>query len=252
VIERHFAKLRARGVLSPEEEQAIRASVAEIRTVPADTLVVRAFEVQDHSTLLLDGILCRFKDLRNGQRQITELHVAGDFADLHSFTLKYLDHDVMSLTPCRVAIVPHRALLGLTERFPSLARSYWFSTNLDASIHREWELSLGRRNAMARVAMLLSEIHQRLLIVGLADAGGYDLALTQTDIAECTGLTNVSVSRILRDLREAGAALVGSGRVSILDRDALWRTAEFDPRYLYLRRRPHGRGLPDDRGASAQ
>ena len=244
MIERHFAKLRARGVLSPEEEQAIRASVAEIRTVPADTLVVRAVEVQDHSTLLLDGILCRFKDLRNGQRQITELHVAGDFADLHSFTLKYLDHDVMSLTPCRVAIVPHRALLGLTERFPSLARSYWFSTNLDASIHREWELSLGRRNAMARVAMLLSEMHQRLLIVGLADAGGYDLALTQTDIAECTGLTNVSVSRILRDLREAGAALVGSGRVSILDRDALWRTAEFDPRYLYLRGRPHGRGLP--------
>lgn len=252
MIERHFAKLRARGVLSPEEEQAIRASVAEIRTVPADTLVVRAFEVQDHSTLLLDGILCRFKDLRNGQRQITELHVAGDFADLHSFTLKYLDHDVMSLTPCRVAIVPHRALLGLTERFPSLARSYWFSTNLDASIHREWELSLGRRNAMARVAMLLSEMHQRLLIVGLADAGGYDLALTQTDIAECTGLTNVSVSRILRDLREAGAALVGSGRVSILDRDVLWRTAEFDPRYLYLRRPPHGRGLSDDRGASAR
>ena len=246
MIERHFAKLRARGVLSPEEEQAIRASVAEIRSVPADTLVVRAFEVQDHSTLLLDGILCRFKDLRNGQRQITELHVAGDFADLHSFTLKYLDHDVMSLTPCRVAIVPHRALLGLTERYPSLGRSYWFSTNLDASIHREWELSLGRRSAMARVAMLLSEMHQRLLIVGLADARGYDLALTQTDIAECTGLTNVSVSRILRDLREAGAALVGSGRVSILDRDALWRTAEFDPRYLYLGR------LPDDRLAAAR
>lgn len=236
MIERHFAKLRARGAVSPEEEQAVRASVAEIRTVPADTLVVRSYEVQDHSTLLLDGILCRFKDLRNGQRQITELHVAGDFADLHSFTLKYLDHDVMSLTPCRLAIVPHHALLGLTERFPSLARSYWFSTNLDASIHREWEVSLGRRSAEARVAMLLSELHQRLLIVGLADVRGYDLRLTQTDIAECTGLTNVSVNRVLRDLREAGAASVGAGRVSILDRDALWRAAEFDPRYLYLGR----------------
>lgn len=234
LIERHFAKLRARGVLSPDEEQGIRDAVAELRTVPADTIVVRAYEVQDHSTLLLDGILCRYKDLRNGQRQMTELHVAGDFADLHSFTLKYLDHDVMSLTPCRLAIVPHTKLRDLTERFPSLARSYWFSTNLDAAIHREWELSLGRRTASARVAMLLSELHQRLLLVGLADAHGYELPLTQTDIAECTGLTNVSVNRVLRELREDGAATVAAGRVRILDRSALWRAAEFDPRYLYL------------------
>ncbi len=234
MIERHFAKLRARGLLSEDEEHAIRNAVAEIRTVPADAVVVPAYEVQDHSTLLLDGILCRYKDLRNGQRQITELHVAGDFADLHSFTLKYLDHDVMSLTPARLAIVPHTALRDLTERFPSLARSYWFSTNLDAAIHREWELSLGRRSASARVAMLLSELHQRLFLVGLADAAGYELRLTQTDIAECTGLTNVSVNRVLRDLRERGAVLFAAGRVKILDRAALWRAAEFDPRYLYL------------------
>ena len=138
MIERHFAKLRARGPLTDEEELAIREAVAEVRTHPADAMIVRAYEIQDHSTLLLDGILCRYKDLRNGQRQITELHVPGDFADLHSFTLKYLDHDVMSLTPCRVAIVPHDALRIITERLPSLARQYWFSTNLDAAIHREW------------------------------------------------------------------------------------------------------------------
>lgn len=238
MINRHFAKLRARGSLSVEEENAVRNTVAEVRSHPADTVIVRAFEPQEHSTLLLEGVLCRFKDLRHGQRQITELHVAGDFADLHSFTLKYLDHDVMSLTPCRVAIVPHDGLKTLTERYPSLARSYWFSTNLDAAIHREWELSLGRRTAVARVASLISELHQRLLIVGLASHNAYDLPLTQTDLAECTGLTNVSVNRALRDLREAGLAQVAQGRVIILDRQGLWQVAEFDPRYLYLTRRP--------------
>ena len=237
MIERHFAKLRARGPLTDEEELAIREAVAEVRTHPADAMIVRAYEIQDHSTLLLDGILCRYKDLRNGQRQITELHVPGDFADLHSFTLKYLDHDVMSLTPCRVAIVPHDALRIITERLPSLARQYWFSTNLDAAIHREWELSLGRRTALGRVAALLSELHQRLLLVGLASETGYDLPLTQTDVAECLGLTNVSVNRALRDLRDAGLVRFGQGRVTILDRPGMWQAAEFDPRYLYLGRR---------------
>ena len=234
MIERHFAKLRARGPLTDEEEQAIRRAVVEVRRHPADAVIVRAFETQDHSTLLLDGILCRYKDLRNGQRQITELHVAGDFADLHSFTLKYLDHDVLSLTPCQVAVVPHDALRTMTERLPSLARHYWFSTNLDAAIHREWELSLGRRTAFARVAALISELHQRLLLVGLASETGYDLPLTQTDLAECLGLTNVSVNRVLRDLRDGKLARFGQGRVTILDRPGLWQAAEFDPRYLYL------------------
>ncbi|PVE50227.1 Crp/Fnr family transcriptional regulator [Arthrobacter sp. TPD3018] len=234
MIERHFAKLRARGPLTDEEEQAIRNAVVEVRRHPADAMIVRAYDTQDHSTLLLDGILCRYKDLRNGQRQITELHVAGDFADLHSFTLKYLDHDVMSLTPCQVAVVPHDALRSMTERLPSLARQYWFSTNLDAAIHREWELSLGRRTAFARVAALISELHQRLLLVGLATETGYDLPLTQTDLAECLGLTNVSVNRVLRDLRDGRLARFGQGRVTILDRTGLWQAAEFDPRYLYL------------------
>ncbi|KQN92697.1 Crp/Fnr family transcriptional regulator [Sphingomonas sp. Leaf231] len=234
MIERHFVRLRARGPLSQEEEQAIRAAVSEERSFPRGSMIVPAFVVQHHSTLLLDGILCRYKDLHDGQRQITELNVAGDFADLHSFTLKYLDHDVMSLTPCRVALVPHDALQAITERFARLARTYWFSTNLDAAIHREWEVSLGRRTARARVAMLLCELFERLRIVGLVTGDGYDLPLTQADVAECTGLTGVSVNRVLRDLREGGLATFNGGRVRILDRDGLRQVAEFDPRYLYL------------------
>jgi len=237
MIERHLAKLRARGEVSPEEEQAIRSAVSEVREYAADQLVVRAFQDQDHSTLLLDGFMCRFKDMRNGQRQITELHVAGDFVDLHSFTLKYLDHEILALTPCCAAFVPHQNLKRITEEFPRLTRLYWFSTNLDGAIHREWEVSLGRRSARARLAALFSELQIRLEIVGLADDAGYDLPLTQSDVGECLGLTNVHVNRTLRELRENGLMEFQAGRVTILDRPGLWRAGEFDPRYLYLQQR---------------
>lgn len=238
MIERHLAKLRARAPLSSEEEAAIRGLVSDQRTVHADAIVIPMFVPQDHSTLLLEGLMCRYKDLRNGQRQITELHVAGDFVDLHSFTLKYLDHDVLALTPCRIGIVPHERLRAVTERFPRLTRLYWFNTNLDAAIHREWELSLGRRTARARLAALLSELQLRLQAVGLADETGYALPLTQTDLGDCTGLTNVHVNRTLRELREERLVEVQDGRVTILDRPGLWRAGEFDPRYLYLSPNP--------------
>jgi CRP-like cAMP-binding protein len=182
--------------------------------------------------------MCRYKDLKDGQRQVTELHVAGDFADLHSFTLKRLDHSVMTLTPCRVGIVPHEKLHRITEQHPHLTRVYWFATNLDAAIHREWELSLGRRSAISRVAHLLCELEVRLGLVGLAQGSGYDLDLTQTDLAECLGLTSVHVNRTLRELREQGLVQFRSGRVEIYDLPGLRRIAEFDPAYLYLERRP--------------
>lgn len=229
--------LRARNDLSPAEEGAIRDAVSEYRDYPADHIVIEQNVELNHSTLLLDGIMCRYKDLRNGERQITELHVAGDFADLHSFTLKYLDHNVMSLTPARAAIVPHDNLRRITEQFPRLTRIYWFNTNVDAAVHREWELSLGRRMALARVAMLLCEMQLRLEIVGLADEGVFDLPLTQTDIAECTGLTNVSVNRTFRQLREQELVTVQGRQITILNKSGLWRTAEFDPSYLYLGKR---------------
>lgn len=238
MIERHLMKLRARDEISAEEEQAIRSAVSEYRDLPSDATVIRRGVELDQCTLLLDGLMCRYKDLRNGQRQVTELHVGGDFVDLHSFTLKHLDHNIMTLTPCRVALVPHARMKAITEQHPHLTRVYWFATNLDAAIHREWELSLGRRSAISRMANLFCELHVRLGLVGLADDDGYELDLTQTDLSECLGLTSVHVNRTLKELREQGLLEFRSGRVAITNMPALRQVAEFDPTYLYLERRP--------------
>lgn len=238
MIEAHLLKLRARDSVSPEEEQAVRDSISEVRDVPADRTIIRAGDELTFSVLLLDGILCRYKDLRDGSRQISELHVAGDFADLHGFTLKRLDHSVMALTRCRIALAPHDRLTTITAEHPHLARLWWFTTNMDAAIHREWVLSLGRRSALSRTAHLFCELRVRLGTVGLADETGYDLQLTQTDLAECLGLTPVHVNRTLKELRERGLVEFRGGRVVIHDRAGLERVAEFDPAYLYLERRP--------------
>ena len=234
MIDRHLLKLRTRDQVSPAEEQAIRESVAEIQTFPADHTIVRAGELLSFSMMLLDGLVCRYKDLSDGQRQITALHVSGDFVDLHSFTLKRLDHSIMTLTPCRIGIVPHDRLEAITERMPHLTRLYWFTTNMDAALHREWELSLGRRSAISRIAALFCEMNLRMQVVGLSDGRNYDLPLTQTDLAECVGLTPIHVNRTLKELREHGLVQFKSGRVIISDWDRLQAVAEFDPAYLYL------------------
>ena len=239
MIEAHLAKLRARDTVNAAEEAAIRDAISEVLTVPDRQVFIRRGVELRVSTLLLQGWMARARDLRTGQRQITELHVLGDFVDLHSFTLKHLDHDIITLSPCRIAVVPHENLRRITEQFPHLTRLYWLMTDIDAAIHREWAVSLGRRRAASRLAHLLCELHMRLQVAGCAAADGFDFPLSQDEIAECLGLTSVHMNRTIQELRRLGLITFEQKRVTILDLPGLKRLGEFDPMYLYLDRQPH-------------
>jgi CRP-like cAMP-binding protein len=234
MIESHLKKLRARDRISPEEEQVVRGLVAQVTEVKADQTVIRHGEELQHSLLLLSGWLSRAMDLPTGQRQIAELHVPGDFADLHSFTLKRLDHDVVALTRCRLGVVPHQRLTEVTERFPHLTRMFWLMTNIDAAIQREWTLSLGQRDAISRMAHLLCELNVRLGVVGLSENNSYDFPLTQVELGESLGLTSVHVNRTLQELRRRRLIDVENRRVVIHDLEGLKSVAQFDPSYLYV------------------
>ncbi|MGN7999800.1 Crp/Fnr family transcriptional regulator [Sphingomonas sp. 22176] len=238
MIERHLLKLRLRDTIDAAEAAALQGTIVDTVTHPAGRTIVRAGEELNYSTLLLDGLIGRYKDLKNGQRQITHVHVAGDFADLHGFTLKRLDHSLLALTPCTIARASHTRLREITETLPHLTRIMWFSTNVDAAIHREWEVSLGRRSAIQRAAHFFCELHVRLGAVGLAEEDGYRLAISQAELAECLGLTPVHVNRVLRELRERTLMEFRNGRVAFQDLPGLKRLAEFDPGYLYLDRHP--------------
>jgi CRP-like cAMP-binding protein len=230
----HLKKLRRRIEISSDEERAIRGTISHVRHVRPDEMVVRSGEELTVSLLLLDGWLARSKDLAGGERQFTELHVAGDFADLHGFTLKRLEHDVMSLSDCKIAVVPHEDLLRLTEQFPRVGRIYWFCTNMDAAIQRELTLSLGQRSAISRMAHLFCELYVRLDVVGRTRDNGYEFPLTQRELSECLGLTVVHANRTLQELRRRGLVELENRHLKIVDRRGLEGLAEFDPAYLYL------------------
>lgn len=231
-------KLAARDEVGADEERVLRASVSEIRTFAAGRVIVPAGETRYDSNLLIDGFAGRYRDLADGQRQIMELHVPGDFMDLHSFLLKQLEHNVGAMTPVTIAIFPHEAIKRITESHAHLARLLWFSTLLDAAIHRETILTVGRRTAIAGVAHLLCELYVRLEVVGLAGDHSYRLPLTQSDLADATGLTSVHVNRMLKELRDDGVLTFRGAVVTIHDWPRLQRIAEFDPRYLHVDRQP--------------
>lgn len=231
-------KLSRRDRLSAEEQRALEDAIVTIREVPADQDLVSEGDRPNASTLLLEGFAARYRTLGDGKRQITSLHVSGDFVDLHSLLMKPMDHSILALTPCRVAPVPHEALRKITETFPHLTRMLWLNTLIDAAIHREWLLSTGRRTPVAHIAHLLCETFTRLQQVEQVDGMSFEFPITQAELGDILGLSTVHANRSLQQLRSEGVVTWRGATVTILDWERLRDIAEFDPTYLNLTQEP--------------
>jgi CRP-like cAMP-binding protein len=114
-----------------------------------------------------------------------------------------------------------------------------WSTLVDEAVLRQWVVNVGRRDAHSRIAHILCELHARMSMVGLVDADRLALPLTQTDLADATGLTAVHINRTLQRLRKEGLIEVGSGMLKIMDVSALKEAGGFDDAYLHIKRRSH-------------
>jgi CRP-like cAMP-binding protein len=230
------SKLEQRGPLSAEERRVIEAAVVRVRDVNADEDIVREGELPSESSLMLEGFSARYKILSNGRRQITALHVLGDFVDLHSFLLKKMDHGVVALTPCRIGVVPHDELRAITDRHPNLTRLLWLNTLIDGAIHREWLVAMGRRSALGHTAHLICELFLRLEAVGRTQGNSMTLPITQAELGDTLGISTVHVNRVVQELRSQGLITWRGEKLTIDNWDGLRKAAEFDPTYLHLGR----------------
>jgi CRP-like cAMP-binding protein len=128
----------------------------------------------------------------------------GISCDLEGALLNVADHNLQTLTHCELAFIPRSAVRDLILSHPRIGMAMWVDTLIDSSIFREWVVNVGRRDGRARIAHLICEFARRMEVAGLADAAGYELPLTQEQIADATGLTAVHVNRVLKTLTSEG------------------------------------------------
>lgn len=231
-------KLERRDTLSEDERQALRSLLVNVVVKPAGSDIVAQDVIIDRSSLIIDGFCARYRDLRDGRRQYTQVNLPGDFIDLHGFVLKRVDHGVRALTDCLIAEASHEHLRRVTEQYPHLTRLLWLETVVDAAMHREWLLALGRQEAFERTALLVCEVYTRLEAVGLASDGVFRFPLIQAEIADLLGMSAVHVNRTLKAMRKAGWLQWNGGSIRILVWERLAEAAEFNPSYLRLEKFP--------------
>jgi len=75
----------------------------------------------DHLFILCSGVVCRYKGLPDGKRQVLNLGLPGDFVGFPACLFEVAINSVASLTDVELSQVSFDSLFILFKRFPRLA-----------------------------------------------------------------------------------------------------------------------------------
>lgn len=226
-------------LLTPNERTRWEAALGRnSRDVPKGVDLVREGDRPTALRVVLSGWVAKYRQLPNGRRQIVALCLPGELCDLDLFTVSRTDHATSTLRRATVAELGPAEARGLLATCPHLSQVLCWNQILATSIQREWLTNVGQRSAVERVAHLMCELLVRQHDGRGGDralpGGACDFFLTQSQIAEATGLTQVHVNRTIQQLRQTHGVELRTLRLEIPDLPALARLAAFDPAYLHL------------------
>ena len=224
-------RLTSRSILFSAERQAFLNLPIRVVQVQPNRDFVRLGERVDHACMIVAGLVGRFDQSSSGARQITALHLAGDMPDLGSVVQPTATSALQALSTATILQVPHRELRAIGSEHPAITEACWRDCMVDAMILAQWVVNLGRRDAKTRIAHLMCEMAWRSLPTPLSGKVVFELHMTQSHLADATGMSAVHVNRSLMALAGLGLTFRG-GTVCIEDWKRAAQLGDFDPGYL--------------------
>lgn len=234
LLSQFIRKIEAVHKLTDAEIDALRALPTEVADYAKGDQIVREGDRAKHSFLVLSGLTCMLKHSEDGQRQILIFHFPGDVPDLQSLHLEVLDMSVSAASRAKIAFIPHEAIRRVYRSHPRVGELLWRMSLIDAAILREWILSLGQRDAYSRLTHFFCEMVVRMRLAELGDDGMFPFPLTQQEIADAVGLSNIHVNRVYQTMREDKLIELKRGKLIVPNWSRLQRAAAYDMTYLHL------------------
>lgn len=225
-------KLSAFVALSGTDLETLARYHRRRRTFQAGHEMIHEGQKNQSAFILAEGWACSYKLLPDGERQIVDFQIPGDFLGLRSILFRTADHSTEAVTRIEASEVLAVDIFDSFAEAPRLATAVLWAASRDEAMVVEHLVNLGRRSADIRMAHFLLELGSRLSLVGVGDRTGFNCPLTQYHLADALGLSAVHVNRVLRHLREAGLVTFRNGRVTFDDFSGLVALANFDVDYL--------------------
>lgn len=183
--------------------------------------------------VVLSGWLAVSKLTRDGQKQIIDFALPGDFLNPTSADNATVAVQIEAVSPAIVSVMPVTVWHRLLDKFDDLRA---LDARCRAGVQSRWSermLRLGKGRAETRIAYALIELYVRLDAIGEVSDGAFHLPLTQVHMGDFAGLSSVHVCRTMQRLSRQGIIRVRDHMdIAILDMDSLSAIAGIDPATL--------------------
>ncbi|MDR6128911.1 CRP/FNR family transcriptional regulator [Sphingomonas sp. SORGH_AS802] len=172
--------------------------------------------------------------LPDGTRQILRFHYPGDLIGTSSIPWHHAGATLTAVSDCIVTPVRKADLGRLFARHGRIGGFLYAMAAAESVAMGDRLTSVGRTDALHRLATLLLDIRARLRSTAGGVVDTIELPLTQTDIGDALGLTKVHVNRTFREMEERGMIARAGKRVTLLDDAALVAFTGFVDRYASI------------------
>ena len=218
--------------LRADEEQTFRDLVSTKRNLANGAQLISAeFDEPDQLYIVEDGRLFASNELPGGERAITRLYFSGDIIGTANIPFDTATHTVTACAPSTVYVFPRAKLVDAFVRMPRVAAIFYTFAAMENAILNDRLVSIGRTRGKARLAALICEIEARRNLLADKALDTFRIGLTQAQIGDAIGLTEVQVNRLLKELDEEGAISRIGGTITVREHSTLCEIGQFKDRY---------------------
>lgn len=225
-------RLSALVSLTDGEIELLEGLTFEMRKVTAGEWLWHEGDSADSLLVISEGWGCSARYLSDGSRQLFATYLPGDILGIFELLSGIRRNDVSMLTDGRVCEYSYSSIFTLLNASNRVRSALFMIANQQQAMLAERLVSVARRNARESLAHFLCECRERLLEFLADDVDGFQLPLSQQDLADALGMSTVHISRTFSALACQGLVRRHHFHIVILDPQRLAEMADFDDRYL--------------------
>lgn len=203
--------------------------------IKSKKLLYKEGQLPEYMFTLYHGWVLQHKTLTNGKRQVLRIALPGDLLGFQADFNGPMNHTALALSDTILCAFPRKDMLNMFNKNIELAKRMADMNARDASICQNHLVGVGQKTAEERIAYLCLELYYRIKLIR-EDTIKYDIEfpLTQEDLGDAVGLTQIHVNRTLKTLREKGLMEIKNKRLYILNDKALKELGSFDEKILKI------------------
>jgi len=206
--------------LDARQVESLDRQLGASRPLTAGQMLVRAGDPFRCLYIVRAGALKSTVLLEGGDRQVIGFHLPGELVGLDALYDHVHRCEVEALQRSRVCPLPFEPGTGLSLDPPELQAGLMRLVGRETVIDHDHLTAMGRREARARVALVLRSLVERRLRLQLG-ADEIRLPMSREDLGNYLGLAEETVSRSLTRMQREGVIRVSRKLVHILDHVAL-------------------------------